>query len=251
MNSEKISPVGTVNFKFSRQAILERSCTLWGSEIQVHSEPALDSLPDVTPPFYSEQLKGAYREALHRTKPGATARKGKILQVDHNPALHKFFRIEQSLLLNDDILKEIVSTSNMLEKYKQQLIISVENPLDALPGPVERRAMIRQLYSLKDRSSIKLAYNNYTLNTKHTDLLIDLSLYDYIKMPFPDSALRLSLNTRSDLLDRLYEHMLELMSSTKVSFIADNVEHADSALLARRLPFDYFQGRYFSPADSL
>jgi c-di-GMP-related signal transduction protein len=153
--------------------------------------------------------------------------------------------------MNEDLLKEIVSTSNTLEKHKQQLIVSVENTLDTLPGPVERRNMIRQLYSLKDRSSLKLAYNNYTLDTKKTDLLLDLSLYDYIKMPFPDSALRLSLNTRSGLFDRLYDQMLEVMSTSRISFIADNVEHADSALLARRLPFDYFQGPYFSPADSL
>lgn len=251
MNSEKISPMGTANFKLSRQAILERSLTLWGSEIQVHGEPACDSLPDASDPFYSEQLKSAYREALRRTKPGAPKKKGKLLPVDPNPALHKFFRIEQSLLLNDDVVKELVSTSDVLEKHKQQLIVSIDNPLDTLAGPVERRAMIHQLFSLKDGSSIKLAYNNYTFNTKHDDLLTDLSLYDYIKMPFPDSALRLSLNTRSDFFDRLYDHMLELMSCTRASFIADNVEHADSAFLARRLPFDYFQGRYFSPADTL
>jgi EAL domain-containing protein (putative c-di-GMP-specific phosphodiesterase class I) len=241
----------SVDFTFSRQAILERSCTLWGSEIRVHTEHALHSLPAEPCPFYSEQLKDAYSEALRHTQPNSFVQKGKRLRVDKSPGLHKFFRIEQSLLMNEDLLNEIISTSNTLEKHKQQLIVSVENTLDTLPGPVERRNMIRQLYSLKDRSSLKLAYNNYTLDTKNTDLLIDLSLYDYIKMPFPDSALRLSLNTRSGLFDRLYDQMLGVMGTTRVSFIADNVEHADSALLARRLPFDYFQGPYFSPADSL
>ncbi|MBK5438178.1 MULTISPECIES: hypothetical protein [unclassified Pseudomonas] len=251
MNSGNLLLAASADFKFSRQAILERSCTLWGSEIRVHAEHALDTLPDDVRPFYSEQLKYAYSEALQHTKPNSFAREGKRLRVDKSPGLHKFFRVEQSLLMNEDLLKEIINTSAILEKHKQQLIVSVENTLDTLPGPVERRNMIRQLYSLKDRSTIKLAYNNYTLHTKNTDLLIDLSLYDYIKMPFPDSALRLSLNTRSGLFDRLYDQMLGLMSTTRVSFIADNVEYADSALLARRLPFDYFQGPYFSPADSL
>jgi len=81
--------------------------------------------------------------------------------------------------------------------------------------------------------------------------LVDLKLYDFIKMPFPDSALRLSLNTRSDLFDRLYDRMLELISATRVRFIANNVEFDDSALLAKNLPFEYFQGGYYSPADRL
>lgn len=251
MNSGTLLREASACFTFSRQAILERSCTLWGSEIRVHAEPALDSPRDDACPFYSEQLKDAYSEALQYARPSSFARTSKRLRADKSPGIHKFFRIEQSLLMNEDLLKEIIDTSHTLEKNRQQLIVSVENTLDTLPGPLERRSMIRQLYSLKDQSNLKLAYNNYTLNTKNTDLLIDLSLYDYIKMPFPDSALRLSLNTRSGLFDRLYDQMLGLMSTTRVSFIADNVEHADSALLARRLPFDYFQGPYFSPADSL
>lgn len=251
MNSGTLLLADSVEFTFSRQAILERSCALWGSEIRVHAEHVLDNLPADTCAFYSEQLKVAYSEALQYTKPSSVVQQAKRLRVDKRSGLHKFLRIEQSLLMNEDLLKEIVSTSNTLEKHKQQLIVSVENTLDTLPGPVERRNMIRQLYSLKDRSSLKLAYNNYTLDTKKADLLTDLSLYDYIKMPFPDSALRLSLNTRSGLFDRLYDQMLGVMSTSRVSFIAENVEHADSALLARRLPFDYFQGPYFSPADSL
>jgi hypothetical protein len=251
VNSGTLLLADSVEFTFSRQAILERSCALWGSEIRVHAEHVLDNLPADTCAFYSEQLKVAYSEALQYTKPSSVVQPAKRLRVDKRSGLHKFLRIEQSLLMNEDLLKEIVSTSNTLEKHKQQLIVSVENTLDTLPGPVERRNMIRQLYSLKDRSSLKLAYNNYTLDTKKADLLTDLSLYDYIKMPFPDSALRLSLNTRSGLFDRLYDQMLGVMSTSRVSFIAENVEHTDSALLARRLPFDYFQGPYFSPADSL
>ncbi|WP_330208256.1 hypothetical protein [Pseudomonas sp. Z13] len=166
MNSGNLLLVESVDFTFSRQAILERSCTLWGSEIRVHAGYVLDNLPADARPFYSEQLKGAYREALQYTKPSSFVQERKRLHVDKSAGLHKFLRIEQSLLMNEDLLKEIVSTSNTLEKHKQQLIVSVENTLDTLPGPVERRNMIRQLYSLKDRSSLKLAYNNYTLDTK-------------------------------------------------------------------------------------
>jgi len=90
--------------------------------------------------------------------------------------------------MSDDTLKELIQVAHVLESYKQQLVITIENPLDALPGPTERRAMVRQLYNLKDRSSIKLAYNNYTLDTKQADLLIELKLYDYIKMPISGCA---------------------------------------------------------------
>lgn len=251
MNNATRLLAAPVDFTFSRQAILGRNCALWGSEIRVHAEHVLEGLTDDACPLYCEQLKDAYRGALHYTQPNAFARERQRLRVEQSPRLHTFLRIEQALLMNDALLQEIISTSNTLEKRKHQLIVSIDNTLDTLPGPAARRSMIRQLYSLKDQSNLKLAYNNYTLNTKNTDLLTDLSLYDYIKMPFPDSAIRLSLNTRSGLFDRLYDQMLGLMSTTRVSFIADNVEHADSALLARRLPFDYFQGAYFSPADSL
>lgn len=247
MNSEKISPATLVHFKFSRQAILERNCALWGSEIQVHAAPH----PNDNADEHRNQLLWAYGEALQYVKSSATPVKGKFLHADVHPGLHKIFRMEQFALMDEAILDNIISASSALEKSQQQLIISVENSLDTLPGPSERRAMIRQLYSLKDRSGIKLAYNNYRLDTKQIDLLIDLNLYDYIKMPFPDTALRLSLNTRSGLFDRLYDDMLALISATKVSFIADNVEHAESAVLASRLPFDYFQGHYYSPADNL
>lgn len=251
MNNGNKERAESIDFTFSRQAILDRRCTLWGNEIRIHAGHHAGCVPDGACPMYAEQHTHAYSEALQYTKPSPRAQERKRLRADKTRGLYKFLRIEQSVLMNEALLKEIVSTSNTLEQHKQQLIVSIDNTLDTLPGPAERRSMIRQLYSLKDQSEIKLAYNNYTINTKNTDLLIDLSLYDYIKMPFPDSALRLSLNTRSGLFDRLYDQMLGLMSTTRVSFIADNVEHADSALLARRLPFDYFQGPYFSPADSL
>lgn len=242
MNSAKISSEGLFEFKFSKQAILERSYTLWGSEIQVHP----DNFPDGVPDDFNQQLKCAYGEALRRTKSSVLP-----LQMSSKPVGHKLVRLEQFALMDEDTLEEVIRTCDTLATHKQQLIISIENTLSTLPGPAERRAMIRQLYSLKDRSTIKLAYNNYTIDTRQANLLVDLELYDYIKMPFPDSVLRLSLNTRSGLFDRLYDDMLALMSSTKVSFIADNVEYADSATLAKRLPFDYFQGSYFSPADNL
>lgn len=89
------------------------------------------------------------------------------------------------------------------------------------------------------------------VDARQGDLLIELKLYDYIKMPFPDVLLRLSLNIRSDLFDRLYDRMLELISTSRASFIADKVEFSDSATLAKRLPFNYFQGGYYSPAENV
>lgn len=251
MNSEKISPAGIAEFKFFRQAIVERSSTLWASEIRVDSASDFLNLAQDMYPSYQDRLKCAYSEALLRIMPRQTAATQKLPPASRIPAIHKFLRIDQSALMFEDTIKEIIQAANTLEKHKQHLVLSVENPLDALADAVERRAMVRQLYTLKDRSGIKLAYNNYKLDTKQADLLIELKLYDYIKMPFPDSALRLSLNTRSDLFDRLYDRMLELISVTRALFIADRVEFADSAMLAKRLPFGYFQGGYYSPAESL
>jgi len=251
VNNEKISPAGIADPKLFRQAIVERSCTLWGNEIRVTSACNLLNLPEHLHPLYRAQLKCAYRDALLRIAPRTTADFSHRPLASAQPATHKFLRIDQSALMSEDMLNELIHVAIVLESYKQQLVISVENPLDALPGPTERRAMVRQLYTLKDQRGIKLAYNNYTLDTKQADLLTELKLYDYIKMPFPDAALRLSLNTRSDLFDRLYDRMLELISATRVSFIADEVEFSDSAILATRLPFNYFQGGYYSPPENL
>ncbi|WDU64634.1 hypothetical protein LRS56_09285 [Pseudomonas poae] len=230
MNSEKISCADTPDLKIARQAIVDRSHLLWGSEFRV----------------VGEELESAYKEALKHIHP-----RRKLPKSLGHAVNHKFLRIGQSAVMNDDVFTAIIQTAQSLEKHNQPLTLSIDNPLETLPGPVERRAMVRQLYKLKDQRGITLAYNNYTLDTKPVDLLIDLKLYDYIKMPFPDSALRLSLNTRSGLFDRLYDRMLELINATGVRFIADSVEFADSAMLAKNLPFEYFQGGYYSPADCL
>jgi EAL domain-containing protein (putative c-di-GMP-specific phosphodiesterase class I) len=230
VNSRIKSRADTEGAKVIRQAILSRSHTLWGNEFSV-----VGTAP-------GEQPDNAYCEALRH------------ISRRHTPtqaASHTFLRIDQTALMSEATLTQLTQAARDLEKHQQHLTLSIDNPLDALPGPVERRAMVRQLYKLKDQSGIKLAYNNYTLDTKPCDLLIDLTLYDYIKMPFPDSALRLSLNTRSDLFDRLYDRMLELINVTRVCFIADHIEFSDSAMLARNLPFEYFQGGYYSPADRL
>ncbi|MGF6098520.1 hypothetical protein [Pseudomonas sp. 18175] len=222
--------VDTLDFMLVRQAIVARNHAWWGSEVRV----------------VGAQVEGAYNEALEHISPRC-----KASRVASPVACHKFLRIAQSTLMNDDALKKVIQVSQALAKQKQTLTLSIDNSLDTLPGPVERRAMVRQLYKLKDQSGINLAYNNYRLDTKPADLLIGLALYDFIKMPFPDSALRLSLNTRFDLFDRLYDRMLELISATRVCFIADHVEFSDSAMLAKNLPFEYFQGGYYSPADAL
>lgn len=250
MNSAKISPDGLVGFRFYRQAIVERSCSLWGSEIQINSTSNLYNPPEALHMEYCESLQCAYSEALRRITARSVQAKDTLTLAPRPSMMHTFFQIDQPVLMIEDTLKQIIQTANALEKHQHQLVVSVDNPLDALPGPLERRAMVRQLYALKDHSGIKLAYNNYNLDTKQGDLLIELGLYDYIKMPFPDTALRLNLNTHSDLFDRLYERMLQLISNTKISFIADNVEFADTALLAKYLPFDYFQGGYYSSAEN-
>lgn len=234
MNSEKSPSVHTPHFKIIRQAIVDRNHAWWGSEISLADDVDL------------EQLESACTEALHHIHPPC-----KTLKAVSSAKSHTLLRVGQSALMNDDILKAIIQTARALEYHKHSFTLSLDNPLDALPGPVERRAMVRQLYKLKDQSGITLAYNNYRLDTKPADLLIGLELYDYIKMPFPDSAIRLSLNTRSSLFDRLYDHMLELISAGRICFIADQVEFADSAMLAKNLPFEYFQGGYYSPADCL
>ena len=230
MNNEQLSPGPVAGLALARQAIVERSHALWGREIRVLGTGT------------REQLNAAYSAALQRMLPS----------LPHlGTASHSVLNIDQCVLMNDILIKDILDLAHTMDAHGRSLMLSLHNPLDALPGPAERRAMVRQLYKLKDHNGIRLAYDNYALDTKPGDLLIDLKLYDYIKMPFPDSALRLSLNTRSGLFDRLYERMLELINAARVRFIAENIEFSDSAMLAKNLPFEYFQGGYYSPADRL
>jgi hypothetical protein len=238
-----------IKFMFSRQAILERDDSLWGSEIRIQVDSEVSTITADSQQRFAQQLKIACGSALTRVKRDALLIKGH--PSNKRPVGNRFFALKQSALLDPGILKDIIQTATLLERHHQQLVISVDSPMQSANGPLERMALIRALYYLKDSGLIKIAYNNYKAETKPERLLVDLDLYDYIKMPFPESELRLSLNIRSDLFNRIYEQMVETMSATRVSFIADNVEHADSAILAKRLPFDYFQGRYYSPADYL
>ena len=56
---------------------------------------------------------------------------------------------------------------------------------------------------------------------------------------------------KADLLNQSHNHMTMLTHNAKVSVIALLVEHAASRTLARALPFDYFQGSHYFPADNI
>jgi len=66
-----------------------------------------------------------------------------------------------------------------------------------------------------------------------------------------NSDVNLCVTAKADLFNQSHNHMTMLIHNAKVSVIALRVEHAASRTLARALPFDYFQGSHYSPADNI
>lgn len=103
---------------------------------------------------------------------------------------------------------------------------------------------------MKDHG-IEIAFDDYKIDDESIEIFTTLNLFDYIKISISSLDLNLKLSGNPELFNRLHERMTMLTHNTKVSFIADRVEHAASHILARALPFNYFQGSHYSPADNL
>lgn len=145
---------------------------------------------------------------------------------------------------------ELILSGNNLRDLGHTLVVSLnEQPFWEVDSKYKKN-ITHNMYRLKDHG-IEIALDGYTLQREALTRFSTLNLFNYIKVSISSLDQCLKLNGNPEFFNRLHDRMVTLSHNNKISFIADRVEHIESHSLARALPFDYFQGSYYSPADHL
>jgi EAL domain-containing protein (putative c-di-GMP-specific phosphodiesterase class I) len=236
------------NHYLSRQLILTRDDCPFGSEIRIKPD---DSQPLSARASYApetHQMDAIYSEAIMQTRLSAFSLKDRNASSNSKYLSRRFICVEQSALTHTSLTEELIHCSDALRSFGQTLVIALnELPLPAIRF-TDKNKILHNVYLLKDHG-IEIAFDGFNIHDESIEIFTTLNLFDYIKVSI--STLNLNLIGNPELFNRLHEHMTLQTHNTKVSFIADRVEHAASHVLARALPFDYFQGSHYSPADNL
>lgn len=244
------SHVNGADHYLSRQLILRRDDCPFGSEIRINHEgrQALPSHASCTLPAH--QMSGLYSEILVQTRLIALSLKDRNTSSGKEYFSRRFVCVAQSDLIDTALVEELIQSGDALRDFGQTLVIALnELPLSAASYQ-DKKKILHNVYLLKDHG-IEIAFDHYNFHDESVEILTTLNLFDYIKIPVSALDTILKSSGNAELFNRLYDRMVTLIHNTKVSFIADNVEHTASHILARTLPFDYFQGSYYSPADNL
>lgn len=195
-------------------------------------------------------MSGIYSEVLMQTRLIAFSLKDRDTTNGSKYLSRSFVCVKQSDLANSALTEELIQSGAALREFGQTLVIALnELPLSAVSF-AEKKKILHNVYLLKDHG-IEIALDDYNIDDESIEIFTTLNLFDYIKISTSSLDLSLKLSGNPELFNRLHERMTMLTHNTKVSFIADRVEHAASHILARALPFDYFQGSHYSPADNL
>ncbi|WP_454837043.1 hypothetical protein [Pseudomonas veronii] len=191
-----------------------------------------------------------YSEVLVQTRLIALSLKHRNTTDENKYLSHRFVCVGQSDLANPALTEELIQTDTALREFGQTLVVTFnELPLSAISF-ADKKKILHSAYLLKDHD-IKIALENYNTDDEIIEIFTTMNLFDYMKISISSLDLSLKLSGNPELFNHLHEHMTTLTHEKKVSFIASRVEHAASHILARALPFDYFQGSHYSPADKL
>ncbi|MGY2338198.1 EAL domain-containing protein [Pseudomonas sp. SDO5532_S415] len=238
------------NHYLSRQLILTRDDCPFGSEIRIKSDDSqfLSALASYAPA--TNEMSAIYSEALMQTRLIAFSLKDRNISSQNKYLSRRFVCLEQSALADAALTEELIQCSEALRGFGQTLVVALnELPLPAVNFS-DKKKILHNVYLLKDHG-IEIALDGYNIYDESIEIFTTLNLFDYIKISISALDLSLKLTSNPELFNRLYERMTAQAHNTKVCFIADRVEHAASHVLARALPFDYFQGSHYSPADNL
>jgi len=195
-------------------------------------------------------MSGIYSEVLMQTRLMAFSLKDHNTTNGNKFLSRRFVCVGQSDLANSALTEELIQSGDALREFGQTLVVALNAlPLSAVSF-AEKKKILHNVYLLKDHG-IEIAFDDYNIDDESSEIFTTLDLFDYIKISISSLDLSLKLSGNPELFNRLHERMTMLAHNTKVSFIADRVEHAASHILARALPFNYFQGSHYSPADNL
>ncbi|RKS28640.1 EAL domain-containing protein [Pseudomonas sp. WPR_5_2] len=235
---------------FSRQLILTRDGCPFASEIRIQSDDSLIlSAIDSGAPA-AHQMGGIYSEVLMQTRLSAFSLKNRNSASENKHLSHRFVCVEQSALTHAELTEDLIRCSDILRGFGQTLVIALNTLPLSMDSFTDKKNVLHNVFQLKDHG-IEIAFDGFDIYDESIETYTTLNLFDYIKISISTLDLDLKLTGNPDLFNRLYERMILQAHNNKVCFIADSVEHAASHVLARALPFDYFQGSHYSPAENL
>jgi len=245
--SECLQLVSHNKFNLSRQLILNRHKRPLGSEIRILERQS--GLPVSAARLSRNKRACIYSEMLTRTQLSALALEDPVRAQEHS-STRRFVYIQQRDLADPALIEKLVQGEKALRNYRQTLVVT----MPALPSRniklKSKKAIIEHVYLMKDHG-IEMALDNYSPLQETSEILTTLNLFDYIKIRCDSFEPSLKLNANPELFNQLYDLIISIKHRTRVSFIADNIEHTASHLLATALPFDYFQGSHYSDAGTV
>ncbi|UVL00672.1 EAL domain-containing protein [Pseudomonas sp. B21-048] len=228
---------------FFRQSILKRNDELFGSDIYAKAMRQDTPLNKGYQQLHPDHPLATYREVLSRVQLNALA------QIKAIPTPHKLFvTMNPSALLDKTLIKEMNEAQTALKKHEQQLIPSINSSLLLSLNLKEKRTIINHIHLLKD-NGIEIAFEGYDLSDNTAEKLISPMLFDYIKVDLTQSNFDIMVENNQDFFNRSYDCLSGMIHDSKIKFVADRVEYKALHTLARSMPFDFFQGRYYSPTE--
>ncbi|RON57423.1 EAL domain-containing protein [Pseudomonas frederiksbergensis] len=237
------SPAQAPHRYLTRQLILSRDDRPFASEISTTTEadrplPALSSW--TTQAGQSRERGSDTLTHMHR---GRSPTPKKYLN-------RTVVRLSELSLASFALAEELIQSGNNLRDLGHTLVVSLkERPFWEVDSKYKKN-IIYHMYRLKDHG-IEIALDDYNLQREALTCFTTLNLFNYIKVSIASLDQCFKLNSNPEFFNRLHDRMVALIHNNKISFIADRVEHIEGHSLARALPFDYFQGSYYSPADHL
>ncbi|WP_317851033.1 EAL domain-containing protein [Pseudomonas sp. A-RE-19] len=232
---------------FFRQSILKRNDELFGSEIYAKATKQETPLNKGYQQLNPDHPLVTYREVLTRIQLNALSQI-EAIPSPSVPSNKLFVTMNQSALLDKAFIKEMNDAQVVLKKYDQQLIPSINSSSFLSFNLKEKRTIINHIHLLKD-NGIEIAFDGYDLSDDSAEKLISPMLFDYIKVDLTKSNFDIMVENSQDFFNRSYDCLSSMIHTSKIKFVADRVEHKALHTLARSMPFDFFQGRYYSPTE--
>ncbi|MCU1753117.1 EAL domain-containing protein [Pseudomonas sp. 6D_7.1_Bac1] len=229
---------------FFRQSILKRNDELFGNEIHAKATQQNVPLTKGYQPLHPDHPLTIYREVLTRIQLNAISQPPPATNTPNK----LFVTVNQSSLLDKALIKEMNNAQAILKEHQQQLIPSINSSAFTSFNLKEKRTIISHIHLLKD-NGIEVAFAGYDFSDNRAEKLISLALFDYIKVDLTYTNFDIMVENSQDFFNRSYDTLSRMSHDSKIKFIADRVEHKALHTLARSMPFDFFQGRYYSPTE--
>jgi hypothetical protein len=240
-----MSPVKAPYRSLTRQLILSRDDRPFANEIKTRSPAASSS--STMPAGQSREHSGDAWGHLHRER---SSPKDCGSHRPKNYLNRTILCLPETSLASFALTEELILSGDNLRDLGHTLVVSLKGRAFWEVDSKYKKNIIYHMYRLKDHG-IEIALDDYNIQREAPTRFSTLNLFNYIKVSISSLDQCFKLNESPEFFNKLHDHMVTLIHNNKISFIADRVEHIESHALARALPFDYFQGSYYSPADHL